>query len=384
MQLDYFFFYTEANVVCMVILGIILINDRLHSTRQEKQLWFNRTIYAHILYFISDIGWAAVLSGQLPKLRSLTVLFNLTNYILLSLLAYEWFMYMAAAEGMALVKSRKARVRCLLPMIVSITAIVIAYIAAPTFWISEDGVLNDWYYVMMIAAPVFYLLSAFFYSMRNANRADTEDRLLYRLIGIYPLGILGFGLIQTFALKAPLFCFGCTIMMLYFYIQNMQTQVSVDSLTRLNNRGQINRYLARTRFKENVRIFIMMIDIDRFKQINDTYGHAEGDRALTIVADVLRMIDDHIRMPVFLGRFGGDEFTVCVQDTTENPDLPEEITEILCRELEEKQKEHHLRYDLKISVGYDTLRDEEDTMEACIIRADEKLYEKKRAKGAGR
>jgi len=172
--------------------------------------------------------------------------------------------------------------------------------------------------------------------------------------------------------------------MLYFYIQNLQNLVSVDSLTRMNNRGQINRYLARTRYREGVRIFVMMIDVDRFKQINDTYGHAEGDRALVIVSDALKMIDDHIKMPVFIGRYGGDEFTVCVQDPTESDDTPERVAEILRKILEEKQEKNHLPYDLKISIGCEVLKDENDTMEACLIRADQKLYENKRAKGTGR
>ena len=58
MKVDYFFFYTEANIVCIVILAILLINDRLHSTKQEKQIWFNNTIIMHIIYF--EIGRAHV------------------------------------------------------------------------------------------------------------------------------------------------------------------------------------------------------------------------------------------------------------------------------------------------------------------------------------
>ena len=100
MQLDYFFFYTEANIVCIVILAILLVHDRFHSTRQEKQIWFDRTVIAHILYFISDIGWAAVISGNLPRSRGLVILFNFLNFILLSLNSSGWFMYMAASEGM--------------------------------------------------------------------------------------------------------------------------------------------------------------------------------------------------------------------------------------------------------------------------------------------
>ena len=67
MGLEYFIFYTEANTVSILILSLMLINDRLHSTQQEKQIRFNWTVIAHILYFVSDMGWAAVLSGQLPE-----------------------------------------------------------------------------------------------------------------------------------------------------------------------------------------------------------------------------------------------------------------------------------------------------------------------------
>lgn len=384
MKLDYFFFYTEANIVCIVILAILLINDRFHSTKQEKQIWFNKTIIMHIIYFISDICWAGVLSGQLPRTRLLVGLFNFTNFIMLNLLAFEWFMYMAAAEKMPFRKSIRRRSMWRIPMTVSIAVMVIAYIAAPTFWISESGELNDWYYPLFIFTPVLYLAAAFVISMRNARKTESrEDRKLYRLIGIYPLGVVAFGLVQTFALNAPLFCFGCTIMMLFFYIENMQSLVSVDSLTRLNNRGQINRYMERTQYRENFRMAVMMIDIDRFKEINDTYGHAEGDRALVLVSEALKQVADRTGPSVFLGRYGGDEFTMFVQ-CGEGDTVPEQIVDEVRQILAEKQAQNKLPYDLQISAGCDSLKNKDDTLEACLVRADEKLYEDKKRRKIAR
>ena len=381
MTLDYFFFYMESNIVCIVVLAILLINDKLHSSQQEKQIWFNRTLIAHILYFTSDIFWAAVLSGQLPSSRLLVGFFNLANYILLSLLAYEWFMYMAVTEDLPLRKSRKQRILWLLPMLISIVVIVIAYIAAPTFWISESGDLNDWYYPMMVAAPIIYLLSAFVFSLINSRKTESRDKKrLFLLIGIYPLGVLSFGLIQTFMLEGPLFCFGCTIMMTFFYIHSMQALISVDSLTRLNNRGQINRYMEQLRFRENIQLYVMMIDIDRFKEINDTCGHAEGDRALILVAEALRKVCGRVNCPIFLGRYGGDEFTIFIQNP-EDGDLPEQVAEIIRSAIAEKQQENHLLYNLQVSIGFDALQGRNDTVEACLVRADEKLYEDKRSRG---
>ena len=384
MSQEYFYFYAEANIACSVILVILLINDRLHSTRQEKQIWFNNTLVMHILYFISDICWAAVLSGQLPRTRLLVGFFNFSNFVLLSLLAFEWFMYMAAAEHMPFRKSIRRRSMWRIPMTVSIAVMVIAYVAAPTFWISESCELNEWYYPLFIITPVLYLLTAFVFSMRNARKTESrEDRKLYRLIGIYPLGVVAFGLVQAFALNAPLFCFGCTVMMLFFYIQNMQNMVSVDSLTKLNNRGQINRYMEQTRYRENFRTVAMMLDIDRFKEINDTYGHAEGDRALILVAETLKQAAVWSGASVFIGRYGGDEFTVFVQCAEDEP-VPEQFVDEVRQILTEKQAQNKLPYDLKISVGSDSLKDRNDKLEACLVRADEKLYEDKKKRNIGR
>ena len=384
MQLDYFFFYTEANIVCIIILGILLFHSRAHSTRQEKQIWYDRTIIAHVLYFLADICWAAELSGELPRTRFLVALFNFLNLILLSLLAFSWFMYMAASIRLSFRNVRKVRILWTLPMIVFILGMAIAYAAAPYFWIDESGELSKWYYLMLIGAPCIYLISAFVLSMKQARNAESkDDALLFRLIGIYPLSILGFGLVQTFALNAPLFCFGCTVMMLFFYIQNMQTLVSVDALTRLNNRGQIARYMRQARYKENVKSYSLMIDIDNFKTINDTYGHAEGDRALILVSDVLKKAVEQTRSAVFIGRYGGDEFTVFFQ-CAEGDVLPEQMIENVRAVLKEKQREAALPYQLNISVGYDVLRDRNDTMEASLLRADKNLYENKRAAKVGR
>lgn len=387
MDLTFFVFYAEANVICILVLGFLLINDRLYSTKQEKQLWFNRTVIMHILYFASDICWAAVLGGQLPRTRLLVGLFNFSNYVLLNLLAFEWFMYMAVSEKMSFMNSIRYRSMCRVPMLLAVAVMIAAYVAAPEFWISPEGELNALYYPLMVSGPIVYLLAAFIISLVNARKTGSRsEKRQYLLIGIYPLGVLAFGLIQTFFMNAPLFCFGCMIMMLFFYIQNIQTQVSLDSLTRLNNRRQINRYMEQTQYKANTVTTAMMLDIDRFKQINDTYGHAEGDRALVLVSETLKQIAESAKLPVFLGRYGGDEFTVFIRYTQESEaeaetSLPERIATALEAALSEKQVRNKLPYDLDISYGYDTLKDKNDTLEACLNRADEKLYENKKKKG---
>ena len=374
MGFDYFVFYTEASIICVIILLMILINDRIYNTKQEKQIWFGRAIAAFILYFVSDACWAAMLSGQFPKVRFFAVLFNYTNYIFLGLMAYGTFMFIAASEKMPFRKSLWKRHLCISPIFFSILFITIAYIVDPLFWISESNELNELYYPFQIGIPSLYLMAGFILSIKYAKKADTkEKRKRYLLIGSVPLGVGAFGMIQVIALNAPTFCFGCTIMWLWFYIQNMQTLISVDDLTHLNNRGQINRYLEQVHYMEDSHIYIMMLDINRFKGINDTYGHAEGDRALILASQALRRTCEQIKAPVFLGRYGGDEFTIIIQNPGEE-EQPEQIAGIIRTILAQKQQENQLPYDLEFSMGYDELLDYDDTVSDCMKRADEKLY----------
>ena len=378
MGFDYFVFYTEASIICVIILLMILITDRIYHTKQEKQIWFGRAITAFILYFISDACWAAMLSGQFPKIRFFVVLFNYTNYIFLGLMAYGMFMFIAASEKMPFRKRFRNRVLCFLPVIASVLFISIAYLSDPLFWISENNELNDLYFPLLISVPSCYLMAGFILSVKYAGKADTkEKRRQYLFIGSVPFSVGAFGMIQVFALNAPTFCFGCTIMWLWFYIQNMHTLISVDDLTRLNNRGQINRYMDQIHYSEDSSILVMMLDINRFKEINDTYGHAEGDRALIIAAEALRQACEQIKAIVFLGRYGGDEFTIVIQNPGDD-EKPEQIAEMIRRVLAERQKEDNLPYFLEFSIGYDEIKGSSDTVYECLKRADKKMYLDKR------
>ncbi len=377
MGFDYFIFYTESSAICVIILLMILINDRIYNTKQEKQIWFGRAIVMFILYFISDACWAAIISDQVPKIRFFAILFNFSNYILLSLMGYGMFMFIAATEKMAFRKSLLARLLIFSPIVFSTLFITISYCRDPLYWLSEDLVLNDLYYPLMISVPSCYLMAGFILSVKYAIKSESKaEKKQFLFIGAVPFSVGAFGMIQVVALNAPTFCFGCTLMWLWFYIENMQSLISVDDLTHLNNRGEINRYIEQIEYSEDKDVYIMMLDIDKFKSINDTYGHAEGDRALMIASDALRQTCEQIKASSFLGRYGGDEFTIILQ-TGEEEEGPDQVVSIIRNQLAQNREENKLHYPLEFSIGYDKLRDKNDSVTECLKRADEKLYRDK-------
>ncbi|HEX8414960.1 MAG TPA: EAL domain-containing protein [Sphingomicrobium sp.] len=153
-----------------------------------------------------------------------------------------------------------------------------------------------------------------------------------------------------------------------------------DTLTGLPNRLMINETLALAMAeadKWNGRCCFMMIDLDRFKAVNDTLGHPIGDRLLGRVAERLAQLMSPNEM---VGRLGGDEFAVVVRDARDRSRLEllaQAIIESLSRPYEIDQHTLHVGASVGLAVGPRDGR----TAETLIRSADLALY---RSKDAGR
>lgn len=117
---------------------------------------------------------------------------------------------------------------------------------------------------------------------------------------------------------------------------------------------------------------MLILDMDYFKNINDAYGHAEGDRVLKHLADVLMKT---FRRRDLIGRFGGDEFVVFLRNVTDKAILDRRMEE-LRRSLEE-----YTSHKLTCSIGITFAYSETFSYPQCLEEADEALY---RSKQAGR
>ena len=150
-----------------------------------------------------------------------------------------------------------------------------------------------------------------------------------------------------------------------------------DALTGLHNRRYFNLVYEREvkRAKREKRyISFMMIDIDYFKQYNDTYGHIAGDQTLKTVANVINGI---FRRPSdFVFRLGGEEFGVLLSDTDELGSA--RLAKILCKRVRERGIEHkgsQVSEAVTVSIGVvSCIADESLDEEALIQKADAMLY----------
>lgn len=379
MMSSYFIYYTEASIVCVIIFGIMLVWDLFSIDKQEKQIKYDHALIAFMLYFVSDALWAAVIAGMLPRNRFIVVTTNFLNCILMAAITYRWLIYVMAVEQIPKRNKPLTRFVILIPFLLSTAALIFTFLFAPDLLLSSDLELQPLYSVFLVAVPIIYIVAILGYAMKRAIAAESLiERRDHLVVGLFPLLVVFGGLVQVIVMsETPIFCFSSTILMLIFYIGSMKTQISTDPLTGLNNRGQLANYVAQKSniHHENRLTIVIMLDINDFKLINDTYGHAEGDRALILVSNALKEVVRNHSIPMFLARYGGDEFILVAHPTSES-----EIDAIICEireRIEARCRMEGTPYTISIGAGYDKLAGETDTFQKCMQRADEKLYEDK-------
>ena len=381
--MDYTYFYIEANIVCIVIFGMMLMRE-LHTVgRQAKQIAFLNLLVSHILYFISDIAWVLVVGGIIPNTRLSSSIVNVANAVFLVYICSFWFIYVELSQGEAYIAVKKWRIMVLIPAIISSTVTICLFVFAPSLMLKENNEVTDIYNVAFLLVPDSYVVvsavRAFIRALRKENYAV---RTQYLVCAVYPILITIFGLLQTVMNGAPVFCFGCAVMMLYVYILSLNDQVSLDELTRLNNRTQLKKYIAGEAAKqigEKQERYVLMIDLNKFKMINDHYGHIEGDYALKRAADALKSACADNVYKTFIARYGGDEFIIVAKTDSE------ELIKKLCADIKATlirlNDEAGAKYDLTASIGYAHYNGGIDEFQSAMSEADEALYKDKKAAG---
>lgn len=154
-----------------------------------------------------------------------------------------------------------------------------------------------------------------------------------------------------------------------------------DSLTGLYNRRYVTAHLGGMieRHKQTGKpLALLMFDIDFFKKVNDTYGHAAGDEVLV---EMSRRVIDHVRSVDTVARLGGEEFVAVLPDTEEEVALvvAERLRYTMAADTFE-MKAANVKQNVTISIGVAMLQSD-DSLDSLMNRSDEALYA---AKGAGR
>jgi diguanylate cyclase (GGDEF)-like protein len=179
---------------------------------------------------------------------------------------------------------------------------------------------------------------------------------------------------------AALFNFGFMVMLTQRLVMRLRHASQRDPLTGLLNRRAVDDALEhewRRYGRAGASFAVLLVDIDHFKQINDTHGHAAGDQVL---AQVARALETHARATDSVARIGGEEFLLLLPDIQKGDAYG--LAERLRRAVEhEPVSAARARIAATVSIGVAVVDTCDAGVRAVIARADDALY---RAKAAGR
>lgn len=194
------------------------------------------------------------------------------------------------------------------------------------------------------------------------------------VLGFFVIPPLLGGCIQAVLYGCSLIWPCVTLSALLLFINTENQAISLDALTRLNNRGNLDRYLH-TNLGNGQTVSLIMLDINNFKAFNDSYGHVAGDTALIQTANIIK--NAFRDSSAFLSRYGGDEFVIVLAECEEQG--VKHALEKLQGSIEAFNETHTLPTKLSVSIGYavSTISDSTD-VSALIKAADEQMYREKR------
>ena len=372
--------YITVNTLCAIIMTILMFMVKRGVMHEADQKTFFNLCFHCLLLFSLDILWVCLDGLSFENGPMLNKFVNAAYFAQTGVLCYYWSKYSLFLSASRIKSWFIYRVVFAIPMVV---VAIMAFASIWTGWFftvdSSNHYYRGEYLIVQVSLTFLYLLYSFFMAIFTIKKKrDVVNK--NKLYAIAALGFMPFfaEIVQIEYPGSSIFCVGATLGLVIVFLEIQKEMISLDPLTRLNNRNQASIYLS-SRFKQDIpgkKLYQFAMDLDKFKGINDTYGHMEGDNALLIVSMVLKQVcgpRGH-----FISRYGGDEFTVFAN-------LPDDAwADELRLAIEEKlaKKTIGLPYTLTMSIGYACLQ-EGESEESLGKRADEALYEVKKRKRAG-
>ena len=325
-----------------------------------------------------DIVW--ILIDGTNQYRWLHHIVNIAYLLCFDFVCFLWLNYCAEHYPFRLWKNKWQHFLYLLPALLIGATVALSPWTGWIYVIDAAGVYSRGPLFIIQDLVYLYIFAASGLSLLACSRVSyTSEKRGFMVMALFPLPPLLLGTLQLCMPPGslPTTQFSIVLSLLMQFIFFLESNVTQDCLTGLSNRYVLDRALN-TRMNGSRRgrtsgLYVVMGDLDRFKDINDTYGHMEGDRALKLTAQTLK--DIFHGSSAVLARMGGDEFAIILE--ADSPTQVRQVMAQITRELERAGENEP--YNLSMSLGMARYTGQKTAIE-FLKEADRALYRVKRAR----
>ena len=367
MDMNLSFSVLTANIISILLIGTLYLANRQKAEYNRDMRLLQQMMVTIGIANISDCCVYYLAGSSNIVIKVLVFLSGSGLFLGNVMIGYLWAKFIMVHMNIPFSDIRRNIYRTI--GLISIVLLVINIFYPLVFSVSDGRYQRGFAYIIFLIFAAFYILDSLYLYVKCVKK-NGSLKLFPVHIFLIPV-ILGV-VIQAFFVEIAITWTSIAISVAGIMTALKNEIIFTDCLTGLNNRVYLEFLHKRACNKKDCWVSGIMIDLNGFKQINDNYGHAEGDLALCIVADLLRKSFSEYGV---VTRYAGDEFVIMLNTTDDQ--LIQKIIESAKKNFVTENEKNDKPYQLSASMGYAITNLSNETIDDFMNRIDEQMYQDK-------
>lgn len=367
MDMNLSFSVLTANIISILLIGTLYLANRQKAEYDRDMRLLQQMMVTIGIANISDCCVYYLAGSSNIVIKVLVFLSGSGLFLGNVMIGYLWAKFIMVHMNIPFSDIRRNIYRTI--GLISIVLLVINIFYPLVFSVSDGRYQRGFAYIIFLIFAAFYILDSLYLYVKRVKK-NGSLKLFPVHIFLIPV-ILGV-VIQTFFVEIAITWTSIAISVAGIMTALKNEIIFTDCLTGLYNRVYLEFLHKRACNKKDCWVSGIMIDLNGFKQINDNYGHAEGDLALCIVADLLRKSFSEYGV---VTRYAGDEFVIMLNTTDDQ--LIQKIIKSAKKNFVTENEKSDKPYQLSASMGYAITNLSNETIDDFMNRIDEQMYQDK-------
>lgn len=367
MDMNLSFSVLTADIISILLIGTLYLANRQKAEYDRDMRLLQQMMVTIVIANISDCCVYYLAGSSNIVIKVLVFLSGSGLFLGNVMIGYLWAKFIMVHMNIPFSDIRRNIYRTI--GLISIVLLVINIFYPLVFSVSDGRYQRGFAYIIFLIFAAFYILDSLYLYVKRVKK-NGSLKLFPVHIFLIPV-ILGV-VIQAFFVEIAITWTSIAISVAGIMTALKNEIIFTDCLTGLYNRVYLEFLHKRACNKKDCWVSGIMIDLNGFKQINDNYGHAEGDLALCIVADLLRKSFSEYGV---VTRYAGDEFVIMLNTTDDQ--LIQKIIKSAKKNFVTENEKNDKPYQLSASMGYAITNLSNETIDDFMNRIDEQMYQDK-------
>ena len=367
MDMNLSFSVLTANIISILLIGTLYLANRQKAEYDRDMRLLQQMMVTIGIANISDCCVYYLAGSSNIVIKVLVFLSGSWIFLGNVMIGYLWAKFIMVHMNIPFSDIRRKIYRTI--GLISIVLLVINIFYPLVFSVSEGRYQRESAYIIFLIFAVFYIWDSLYLYVKRVKK---NGSLKLFPVHIFLIPVIFGVVIQVFFVEIAITWTSIAISVTGIMTALKNEIIFTDCLTGLYNREYLEFLHKRSCNKKDCWVSGIMIDLNGFKQINDNYGHAEGDLALCIFADLLRKSFSEYGV---VTRYAGDEFVIMLNTTDEQ--LIQKIIKSAKKNFVTENEKNDKPYQLSASMGYAITNLSNETIDDFMNRIDEQMYQDK-------